>query len=83
MPEKEGGACEEGEMRIGDVVLDEREGGEKHARRRMNVGAAGGGWDWKRDGCFLKVSIAQGRRNAPRGPREFQTYTNVGVNRGA
>ena len=43
MPEKEGGACEEGKMRIGDVVLDEREGGERHARRRMNVGAAGGG----------------------------------------
>ena len=29
VPEKEGGACEEGEIRIGDVVLEERDGEER------------------------------------------------------
>ena len=45
MPEKEGGACEEGEMRIGDVVLEER-GGERQVWPENECGAAGEGvWD--------------------------------------
>ena len=41
-------------------------------RRRMNVVPLERGvWDWRRDGRFVEVSIAQRRRKAPRGPREF------------